>query len=287
MIQARLPNLLVIGAMKAGTTTLCEELARQPDVWFPEGKEPDSLVRHLKGEPHALDDYASLYRNRTERILGDGSTGNAKVPFNPDVSGLAATLLGPNTKIVYITRDPIIRTTRHIAHEIGNGRLARAEGALFSAPECLAVSAYEMQLSYWRRHFPAKAILRVTLEEYQADRAGVLAKVLTHIGLNPVLMSATEGIYANRGQSRRSAYKSPLRHLLHSRPYAKLRERLPRKMRRWFAERLLPKATIADVQLTETDRIAACRALAALDALDAPTPAKISAVLASAWGDMA
>ncbi|OOY25879.1 hypothetical protein BMI91_05685 [Thioclava sediminum] len=278
----RTPNLLVIGAMKAGTTTLCEELARHPDVWFPAGKEPNGLARHLKGEPHALDDWRALFSGRRERWLGDGSTGNSKVPFNPDTSGLAAGLCGPDTKILYITRDPIARTERHIAHEIGNGTLASPEGGLFSAPEYLANSAYAMQLSFWRRHFCPEAILEITLEDLTVDRAGVLTRVFSHLGLDPAPVLALGPVDANRGDARRSAHKSWLRPLLHSRAYARLRELLPRSLRQRAAGALLPTATQARVRLSDAEQTAARRALDALNALDAPDAATITATIQAA-----
>lgn len=285
-MSERGPNLLVIGAMKAGTTALCEELARHPDVWFPASKEPNGLARHLKGEPRALRDWRALYAGRTERWLGDGSTGNSKVPFNPDTSGLAAELCGPETRIIYITRDPITRCERHIAHEIGNNHLVSSEGALFMGPEYLANSAYVMQLSYWRRHFAADAILEVTLEDLTADRAALLTQVFAHLHLDPAPVIAHSPVDANRSVNRRSAYKSWLRPILHSRLYGKLRERLPKGLRRQAAGALLPQANDTRVKLTKVERAAAHRALDALNALDAPDEASIIANIAAAKAGM-
>lgn len=42
--MTRLPDFLVIGAMKAGTTSLFFDLSANPAIFFPEDKEPHRLA---------------------------------------------------------------------------------------------------------------------------------------------------------------------------------------------------------------------------------------------------
>ena len=40
------PHFLIVGAMKAGTTTLYRDLVLHPDIFMPTVKEPEILIKH-------------------------------------------------------------------------------------------------------------------------------------------------------------------------------------------------------------------------------------------------
>ena len=42
--KSHLPDFLIIGAMKAGTTTLYRDLELHPQIFLPQEKEPETLV---------------------------------------------------------------------------------------------------------------------------------------------------------------------------------------------------------------------------------------------------
>ena len=65
-----LPNTFIIGAAKAGTTTLWLYLNRHPDIAFSKNKEPAFFVRpHFRAD---LEWYESLFE--PARIIGEAST---------------------------------------------------------------------------------------------------------------------------------------------------------------------------------------------------------------------
>ena len=80
---SRLPDFLIIGGMKCGSTTLFRDLDTSPAVSFPAHKEPHNLLDDavLSGEGKAK--YAGLYKHaRPDQRLGDASTGYTKLPTN-------------------------------------------------------------------------------------------------------------------------------------------------------------------------------------------------------------
>src|SRR5262245_60208451 len=107
----RLPNFLVIGAMKSGTTTFYHDLAAHPDVFLAE-KELGALSRDV-----ATVEYASYFkRAKPEQLCGDVST---TYSMCPDVSGVADRAkknLSRNTKIIYLVREPVARAISHHYH---------------------------------------------------------------------------------------------------------------------------------------------------------------------------
>lgn len=270
----RFPNLLIVGAMKSGTSTLYADLARHPDIFFPENKEPMGYAAMTSSDAAGIRAFAALYRDRPERYLGDASTGYTKVPLRPSVAAtVARSVIDP--KIIYIARDPVTRAERHLAHNIGNGVTDPELLDIRKNVEYSCVSAYRMQISYWRAHLPPDAIFETTLEAYQADRDAVIAQALAFLELDPKGLDRLSPKDINRGAARRSAYRSPLRHVLHSPLYGRFRERVPPTLRRSLARRLLPPADQSEVCFSNADRAFLLHAIAALDALDAPAPEKI------------
>lgn len=103
-----LPNFIVAGAAKCGTTTLCGALAMHPDIYVCEPKEPNFLAFesvYQKG----WDWYKSLFKEgRNSAFRGEGSVAYGSPVYQPRViSRLAENL--DDLKIIYIVRHPIAR----------------------------------------------------------------------------------------------------------------------------------------------------------------------------------
>jgi len=275
----RLPNLILIGAMKCGTSSIYAELNRHPDVYFPQNKEPNGLRAIMEQDHAAIEAYEALYRGRKERFLGDASTGYTKFPIRKSVAETAAQVLPSNTKIIYVTRDPLYRAERHVAHHVGNGATDLGILDVETNPEYAAISAYDMQLSFWRPHFDSANILQVDFEIYKRDRTQIVRQIFEFLELDTADSLEAEPISTNRGQDRRSAYRSPLRKFLHGSVYGALREALPRPIRRTLANILLPKALVTDFKFSEREAKFINIAVPALNQLTTPTEAEVRAIL--------
>ena len=278
MVEASLPNFLIIGAMKSGTTTICAELSRHPEIFFPESKEPNGLIRILNNEGKALQFYKQFYARKKQTVLGDASTGYSKFPSRPQAATLASELLGSELKILYITRDPIERLERHIAHDIQNG-LQRDEIDLFSGAEYFAPSAYSMQLSFWRRKFPSENILRFDLADYVSRRNELIAEVCKFLKVDPRQMPKLPAVSANRSGQRRTAHRSKLKSIIHSPQYMALREVVPATLRRFAASLLLPKTAKLKVTLGSAERELVAKVLSDLNDLECPSADQVLEVI--------
>src|SRR5271167_2267183 len=97
------PDFVVIGAMKSATTTLHEQLARQPGFFMSRPKEPsffsDDRV-HARGWAW----YSSLFRLAKPRDLrGESSTHYTKLPTHPRTVERMVRHL-PRLKLIYVMR---------------------------------------------------------------------------------------------------------------------------------------------------------------------------------------
>mgnify|MGYP001381776551 CR=1 FL=1 len=72
------PNFLIVGAAKSGTTSMCYYLNQHKDIFIPDFKEPQFFVfEKIKNRLHKyvdnIEDYVKLFKNRDEKIIGEGS----------------------------------------------------------------------------------------------------------------------------------------------------------------------------------------------------------------------
>lgn len=178
-----LPDFLIIGAMKCGTSTLQAQLAAQPGVFMTTPKEPnffsDDAV-HARGLPW----YEGLFADAEPTDLkGEASTHYTKLPTYPDcLDRLGAVLEAP--KLVYMIRNPIDRAVSHYIHEWTMGVMSGEIGRAFEIhPELIAYSRYAMQIAPYVQRFGSERILMVSLEHLQQDPQVALARVGDFLGL--------------------------------------------------------------------------------------------------------
>lgn len=178
-----LPDFVIIGAMKCGTSTLQTQLAAQPGVFMSTPKEPNFFSDddvHARG----LGWYEGLFAAaRPGDIKGEASTHYTKLPTYPRcVERFAAVL--PEAKLIYMTRDPFARLVSHYIHEWTMGVIrCDLETALERHPELVAYSRYGMQIAPWVARFGADRIHHLTLERMNADPDGEFARVGAFLGL--------------------------------------------------------------------------------------------------------
>ena len=74
MNNPNLPQFLLIGAMKAGTTTLYSDLNKHPDIEIPDPKE-SWILTNSSSEAEALSRYRRYYSNVPRgKVIGDATT---------------------------------------------------------------------------------------------------------------------------------------------------------------------------------------------------------------------
>lgn len=111
-----LPNLLVIGAQKAGTTSLHAHLGEHDDIWMTPLKECNALTA---GPPNMRRYRACFLRRREQstRYVGESTP---YYLFHPAAPGRAARLL-PEVRAIAILRDPAARAWSHYRHNVRLG----------------------------------------------------------------------------------------------------------------------------------------------------------------------
>lgn len=200
----RLPDFLIIGAMKSGTTTLYHDLRAHPQVFIPVDKEIHALVDPDVETDDGLNAYSAHFRSVAESTrCGDASTGYTKRPTYEGVAERARRVLGPDLKLIYIVREPISRALSHHYHALSwRETSADPNEALREDPAFVDYSRYAYQLEPWIKTFGADHLRVVKFEDYTRDRTAGAAELYRFLGLDPSLANPDTDKVHNRGDTR-------------------------------------------------------------------------------------
>jgi hypothetical protein len=259
--DGRLPDFLVIGAMKAGTTSLFNYLREHPEIFMPAVKEV-----HFFSEQNwwrGIDWYRDLFRDAgSVKAIGEASPGYSRYPVSPDVPERVAAVL-PDAKLVYVLRHPVDRLVSQYHHQVVfRGERRPIDEAVLDHRVYLATSRYGMQIQRYLEHFPRDRLLVVLSEQLFADRAAALARVFTFLGVDPTPAPTNLGVEFNRAGDLRSP--TPVgRRLRGSRAAGLGRRVLPPAARQlaWRLASRRPPSTAAPAALRPETRAAIVDAL--------------------------
>ena len=177
-----LPDFLVIGAMKCGTTTLAAQLAAQPGIFMTTPKEPEFFsddVNFHKGRHW----YESLFAAAApDALKGEASTGYTKLPTYPEALERIATLL-PSVRLIYLIRNPLDRLVSHYIHEWTMGVIScDLATALSRHPELIEYGRYARQIQPYLEAFGPERILLLTMEGMRSRPQDTLTHATTFLG---------------------------------------------------------------------------------------------------------
>ncbi len=204
----RRPTFLLLGAAKAGTSSLYRYLQQHPELFVPTPKEPNFFA--LGGRPanfrgpgddvtinqysiHDPESYRRLFKpGRKAKASGEASTLYLYDESAPQAIRNAL----PDAKLIVMLRDPVERAFSSYLHLIRDGRETAATfaEALAAEPDrrragwehlwhYREVGRYARQLERYYRLFDRRQMRVYLFEEYIADPARTLASVFDFLGV--------------------------------------------------------------------------------------------------------
>ena len=234
---ATMPDFIIIGAMKCGTSTLQAQLAAQPGFFMTTPKEPN-FFSDDDVFARGMDWYSALFAGAAPSDLkGEASTHYTKLPTHPNtLERLAAA--APDAKLIYLMRHPIDRLVSHCIHEWTMGEVRGDINAADPASPFVAYGQYYRQLAPYLERYGKGRILPMFLERMNASSDAELQRVALFLGLGGDI--AWRHDLGAQNVSRERIRKFPLYDLLvESAPATALRRTLaPRALRDWIKARL-------------------------------------------------
>ena len=210
----RLPNFLVIGAPRSGTTMLHYSLGQHPEIFVSPNKEPNFFlfdgadvrpsglsksefesVKHRSAR--TLEAYAALFEGATERHLAVGESSPTYL-MSPEVAPRIKARL-PEVKLVAILRQPVdqalsLYMVRQGGSVAGTGltedfvAAMTAEGAGSDGPrDGLAIveyGLYHRHLAAFYEQFERSQIKVTLLEDLQRDSGRAFAELFSFLGVD-------------------------------------------------------------------------------------------------------
>lgn len=169
------PEVYLIGAQKAGTTTLAYLLDQHHHIAVARPKEPHFFTHNWdKG----LDWYEERFPDSSEAICIDASTSYSMAPVtsdrkrnrpkDKDYEDVPAKVfsVNPGARFIYLLRDPVERSYSGYWHNVRMGRENREfRTALLDNPSYLDISDYYGQLLLWLEYFPLRAFYFALFED--------------------------------------------------------------------------------------------------------------------------
>ncbi|MCP4438408.1 MAG: sulfotransferase [Aureispira sp.] len=202
-----LPNFLIIGAGKSGTTTLHNVLQQHPEIYMSSIKEPNffalegqtKINGYDKDDPHGffhypwavtnMEDYQNLFKDAKDEIaIGESSTMYQYMPLVPQRIKQHA----PNMKIIGIFRNPADRLYSRYLHLV---REDRAPSEKFK--DCLNKSSIWWQKNdliqegFYYKHmhryfelFPKNQLKILLYDDFKADPNTFMKDIFTFLDVD-------------------------------------------------------------------------------------------------------
>jgi Sulfotransferase domain len=217
-----LPSYLIIGAQRAGTTSLHRYLVQHPavrtmlrtkGVHFFDTNYGRGISWYASRFPTRLSGWYLRRRHGTELVTGEASP---YYVFHPQVPRRVAEHL-PGVKLILLLRDPVRRAYSHYQHEVARGfetlsfeeaidaepaRLAGEHQRLLAEPlynshahqhhSYLARGRYAEQLAAWRSLFPDEQLLVLSSERFFREPDRTFRRVLDFLELPAFTPAAYE-----------------------------------------------------------------------------------------------
>ncbi|MHC4063002.1 MAG: sulfotransferase domain-containing protein [Planctomycetota bacterium] len=240
----RLPDFLIIGAMKAGTTSLFRDLDANPAVFMPHQKELGNLANDEVCTDRGRSAYAAFFeRARPDQIRGEASTEYTKLPDVPQVAKRAREVIGGGLKALYLIREPVSRIVSQHHHELPGGKIScDIDEAVRELPRLINYSRYAMQITPWLEALGPEQILILRFETYIENRRDSVDEVCGFLGIDASSDPLRTNIVYNKSENK-PLTRGPLAPLVRSAVYRKLiRPHLPHSTRDGLRKALLPKA---------------------------------------------
>ena len=262
MSDGRMPNFLIVGAQKAGTTALYQYLKQHPEVFMSPVKEPHFFAfenrdldfrgprdRETLGRMVVRDEGA--YRGLFADAVGARARGEASAMYlyMPDaVGGIGRHV--PDAKLVAVLRNPADRAYSSFLHMMRDGREPIPEfGRALEAEEerirgnwspiwhYRRMGFYHDQISRYREAFGSEGLRVYLYEDLEGNPEGVLRDIHGFIGVDPSFVPDVSSRYNVSGVPKSKKLHAVHRFLLRPNPVkAALKPFLPKRMRRRMVE---------------------------------------------------
>ena len=220
--RGALPNLIVIGGMKCGTSSLFSYLRQHPEISMTAEKELDFFIEDRNWRRGA--DWYAMQFDATP-VRGEASPNYTARDRFPGVPERMHALI-PDARLIYLVRDPIKRVISQWIH------IYSSQSEVLPIDEAIRGASYLERSQYWRQlqafleYYPADRILVVNSDDLRRRRVDTMQRIFLFLDVDPRFRSPL--FRWERHQSSRLRKKTPLGERIAATGLEGWLERLPR-----------------------------------------------------------
>jgi Sulfotransferase domain len=182
--RGALPNLVVIGAQKCGTSGLHYILGTHPEISMSSPKELNFFVAE-RNWPRGVEWYREHF-DPEAAVRGESSPNYTTYPHH---LGIPERMHGvvPDAKLIFLVRDPLERIAAHWVHNYAKRRERGDLRETLLHPNTTYVlrSKYHAQLRQFLNHYALSQVLVLDQEDLRVRRSETLREVFTFLGVDP------------------------------------------------------------------------------------------------------
>ena len=180
-----LPDFLGVGAQKAGTTWLWENLRRHPEIFVPDKKELHYFDNKFD---QSLRYYTRRFEEARGRIKGEITPAYGILPR--ERIGFIRAIM-PRLRLIFLMRDPVERAWSQAVMDL----VVRSGRALDEVPESELLAFLESErsvnrglycgmLDNWLSSFPSEQIYVGFFEDIRERPRELMSEVFAHLGVS-------------------------------------------------------------------------------------------------------
>lgn len=249
-----LPTFIVIGAGKAGTTSLWAYLREHPQVFMSARKELDFFTTEHNWH-RGLGWYESHFADAGDATAIGEVSGN--YTNWPDYLGVPERMASavPDARLIYVIRHPVDRMVSGYRYLRARGLEDRPmEQAFRERAMYTNASSYASQIDQFLRHFAREQLLVIVSERLRDDRATTMDDVFAFLGVDPAQAGTTFARELNRTAPQMHRPRAALRLLARSPGYRRLAATAPPGLKR-MVQRVGKTAVMSEAEQELTDAL--------------------------------
>jgi hypothetical protein len=185
-MRMTLPNFLVIGAAKSGTTSLYQYLRQHPDVFMSAVKETNWFAYEGQSDDRYVIRSRQAYERLFDGVTAQRAVGEASPQYLKSATAaerIAAEL--PGVRLVAVLRDPVDRAYSSYLHSLRDGNERRgAEQALQPGSRYVDQGLYHPQLSRYFERFERSRMKVILYDDLANDPAAVMRDLYAFLGID-------------------------------------------------------------------------------------------------------
>jgi len=202
------PNFFIVGAIRAGTTSLYEYLKQIPSIYMSAIKEPNYFTASIDEKQlftrsiSSEKKYLKLFTNvKNEKAIGDASP---TYLWDPKSAELIHKKI-PEAKIIMILRNPIERAYSHYLMLLGRGVIKSSFEKIISDSEnvphndfsgrVINAGFYSEQIKRYFEIFPKNQVKILIFEEFVKSTKESVQNILDFLEVNDIPPNSIYTIY--------------------------------------------------------------------------------------------